>query len=588
MTRMLHFLACLALGSAGAASFAQERPVHGYFADGRGALRALTGLPGAWEAPIVVAEGVESAGFDGETLWYKTAGVMHLIDRHGNERTFPVPPGPVRARRDAASGRLQFVFPATEEVAELDAATEELLLEKKEVAYLDWAEWIGPELRLVRTGEGAFAVDADGRMTLLPLAEAPAFQLLHRDGAAEVPVSGTFLMPPAAPGESSSARFRIRNISTTSLVITRLSIDPSPFRTFDQFFPPRIIEPGGFADFSIRFSPQAPGEYITTLHINDFKVTLAGSSTAASSVEIEMLTGWVWLRAGEPVPLGSVERRSILTRRLRITPPAPPSLSGAGFTLLPGEDSTTHVIQFVSDKVGLNEGTLQVETRTFPLQVTVTDFPPPQPSLSWLDEPGAARQIRFRVKLSAAARAEVTGLLTVSFTPDSGLPDDGAVVLLPNAVRSMVVRIPEGASESADLTLQTGTTAGVIRVRITMGSNTAEESIRIGAAPVALSAARAAFSPANAQVTLAGYDTSRSASRISFTFYLKSGQPAAPGRIDVDVRQAFSDYFQTVTGSAFLLRAHFPVSGTFTELDSVEVEVANSAGVTRTGRLRLE
>lgn len=588
MNRKLITLLWLSGCLAGLLLHAQERPVKGYFADGRGALRVLLGTQGAWEAPMVIPEGVLSAGFDGKWLWYKTQDRLYLKESQGMERSFPAPEGPATARRNRETGRMQFAYSATGEVVEFDGESQLLHIAEIAAGEENWAEWIGPGLRLLRTSEGVFSVDEGGRTTLLPLAELPPFQLLHRDGTAEVPVSGTFLMPPAAPGESSTARFRIRNTSSTAIVITRLSIDPSPFRTFDQFFPPRTMEPGGFADFSIRFSPPSPGEYVSTLHVNDFKVTLVGNSNATSSVELETPTGWLWLRAGETVSLGSVERRSVLTRRLRITPAMPASISGSGFSLSAGENDSTYIIRFVSDRVGVNEGVLQVESRTFPLQVNVTDFPPPQPSLQWLDQPAPAKQVKFRVKLPAPARAEVAGLLTVTFTPDAGLPDDGAVMLLPNAVRSVVVRIPEGASESGDLTLQTGTTAGVIRVRIAMGTNSAEESIRIGAMPVVLEGARALFASANAQITLSGYDTSRSAARVSFTFYLKSGQPAAPGRIDVDVRTAFADYYKTVSGSAFVLRAHFPVSGTHTELESVEVEIVNSAGATSTGRLRIE
>ncbi len=395
-------------------------------------------------------------------------------------------------------------------------------------------------------------------------------------------------MPPAVPGESSTARFRVRNTGSTAVVITRLSIDPGPFKTFDQFFPPRIIAPGEFADFSVRFAPEAPGEYARTLHVNDLRVTLLGASTTSSSVELESGSGWIWLKAGEKVSLGAIERRSALIRRIRITPPAPASVTGEGFRLLPTADPSVMELHFQSDRVGVASGTLTVEQRSFPLEVQVNDFPPPTPSFVWSDPPGPVKQMKFRVRLSEAARAAVTGALTVTFTPDSGLPDDTAVMLLPVSARSQPVSFAEGAAESGELVLQTGSTAGTIRIRIAVGTKSAEETIRISPLPVVLTEAKAAVSSANAQVTLTGFDTSRSASKLSFTFYLKSGQPASPGRIDVDVRGAFGDYYKTVSGSIFGLRAHFPVSGTHTELDSVEVEILNASGSTSTGRLRFE
>jgi hypothetical protein len=450
------------------------------------------------------------------------------------------------------------------------------------------AEQIGPGVRAVRRDGELLALWEDGSSAVVPLAEVPSFQLLFRDGTYEAPVGDSFAMPPAAPGESSTARFRIRNRGTVAVVITRLSIDPGPFKTFDQFFPPRTIAPGEFADFSVRFAPDAPGEYSRTLYVNDLKVTLSGSSTAASSVEIESPSGWIWLKAGETVSLGAVERRTALTRRVRITPPAAATVTGDGFTLSPTDDPSMYLLQFLSDRVGLAAGLLRVEARTFPLEVQVKDFPAPSPSFQWLDSPGPAKQVKFKIKLSEAARASLIGALTVTFTPDSGLPDDTAVMLLPISARSQTVPFTEGVMESGELTLQTGSTAGTIRVRAAIGSKYAEETIRISPMPIALTAAKAAISSANAQVTLTGYDTARTASRISFTFYLKSGQVAAPGRIDADVRSAFADYYKTVSGSVFSLRAHFPVSGTHTELESVEVEVVNASGSVSTGRLRFE
>jgi hypothetical protein len=583
--RFLLWLMALLFATAVAA---QERPVVGFFADGKGALRALVGAPGAWEAPTVIPEGVLSAGFEGRLLWYKTAETLFVCSRDTGCRSFAAPEGPARSWLSSRDGSVWFFFPRSAQSATLDDRGEKLQYTEEQPPEESVAEQIGPGVRAVRRDGELLALWEDGTSAVVPLAEVPSFQLLFRDGTNEAPVGDSFAMPPAAPGESSTARFRIRNRGTVAVVITRLSIDPGPFKTFDQFFPPRTIAPGEFADFSIRFSPDAPGEYSRTLYVNDLKVTLSGSSTAASSVELESPSGWIWLKAGETVSLGAVERRTALTRRVRIIPPAAATVTGDGFTLSPTDDPSMYLLQFLSDRVGLAAGLLRVEARTFPLEVQVNDFPAPSPSFQWLDSPGPAKQVKFKIKLSEAARASLIGVLTVTFTPDSGLPDDTAVMLLPISARSQTVPFTEGVMESGELTLQTGSTAGTIRVRAAIGSKYAEETIRISPMPIAFTAAKAAISSANAQVTLTGYDTARTASRISFTFYLKSGQVAAPGRIDADVRSAFADYYKTVSGSVFSLRAHFPVSGTHTELESVEVEVVNASGSVSTGRLRFE
>jgi hypothetical protein len=573
------------------AASAQERPVTGYFCDGRGALRALVGLPGAWEAPIVVSEGVMSAGYDGRLLWYKTRDRLHVSLGRGDWLDLEAPDGPASAISDRGSGTWLFRFHATEEVAELDPAGGRLIFReniRELLSETEWPEVIGEGYVAERNGEDLIVRDADGRTFSVPLAETPDFQLFLVEGGTEKAVGNSFVMPPAAPGDSSTARFRVRNTGSIAVVITRLSIDPGPFRLFDQFFPPRTIAPGDFVDFWVRFAPEAPGEYARTLHVNDLKVTLQGSSQGLPVVEIETPTGWQTLKASTATQLGSVERRSQLARQVRVTPAVPLTVSGEGFQLEPQGGSGYYTLRFSSDKVGVARGALIQGDRSFPVEVTVTDFPTPTPSVELLDEAGPARQIRLRVKLSEPARTSLSAALTVTFQPDTGLPDDSAVMLLPASVRTIPVSIAEGADRSGEVLLQTGTTAGLIQIRASIGSRSGTASLRIAPAPVTLTAAKASVASANAEVVLTGYDTVRSASRIAFTFYLKSGQTAAPGRIEADVGPQFADYYRSISGSAFRLRAHFPVSGTHTELDSVEVEITNSAGRTSTGRLRFE
>lgn len=586
-SRVFFVLGLLAVGSMNA----QERPVAGYFWDGRGALRALVGWPGHWESPVVVPEGVLSAGYDGQLLWWKSADRLWIrMPRSGEWLAFAAPEGPAAARFEREPGIFRFFFSSTKEVSEFDLSERQLRpMEPKESANEpDWPEVIGAGYVLERSGDSILVRDSEGVTSAVPLADTPVFQLFLVEAGAEKPVGSSFTMPPAAPGDSSVARFRVRNTGTIAVVITRLSIDPGPFKTFDQFFPPRTIAPGDFADFWVRFAPEVPGQYQRTLYINDLKVTLIGSSEGLPVLEVETATGWQTMKAGDVTSLGSVERRSVLSRRVRVTPFVPLSVSGEGFTLEPGAETSYYTIRFASDKLGIARGTVQEGARTFPVEVTVTDFPTPTPSIELLDEVGPARQVRFRVKLSEAARTNLTAAVSVSFVPDAGLPDDTAVMLLPNSVRTVPVTISEGSTATEELLVQTGTTAGLIQLRVTVGNRTTQTSFRIAPAAVVLQSLKASVASANAEIILTGYDTVRSASKLAFTFYLRSGQTAAPGRIEVDVGQQFSDYYRAVSGSAFRLRAHFPVSGTHTELDSVEVEIFNSAGRTTTGRLRFE
>ena len=72
-----------------------------------------------------------------------------------------------------------------------------------------------------------------------------------------------------------------------------------------------------------------------------------------------------------------------------------------------------------------------------------------------------------------------------------------------------------------------------------------------------------------------------------FTQFNRSGNPVQPVEIRVNAREDFRRYFESSTiGGAFALRATFPVAGPINEVDSVEVELVNSGGSTKTTRLR--
>ncbi len=574
------------LTAVGLLAQAQELPVVGAFRDDAGALRLVEGVPGAWTARALVREGVLSAGSSGCWIWYKTATELHVGTRDGEWRHVPAPEGPARGEFAATGEPARFLFPKTGEQAEWLAGAD--ALGELRPAWIDEVEppaQLGERWQVVRSAGVLAARDANGAEWTLPLAEAKQFDLYAR-GATETLVADSFVMPAAVPGETSEAKFRIRNLTAAPVLINRLSIDPGAFTTFDQFFPPRYLDANGFLDFSVRFAPAEAGSYSSTLYINDTKVTLAGSSVAVATVELKLDAGWQTLKSGSTTSLGNVERRSALTRALRVSQEAAVTLTGAGFTLAPGSAKTDYTVSVTSEVAGTATGTLNVDGRTFTLTAQVTEFATPTPALV-LPEAAItpAQEVGLTVKLSEAAKAALTGTLTLTFAPAAGLKDDPAVAFLPSATRTVPVTIAEGASQSDTVKFQTGTTAGVITLALTLGSKTAQTALTLGAMPVSLTAAKASVASGVAQVTLTGYDVTRTVSKLAFVFYLTSGAAASPGTIAVDASPAFSAYWTSVTGGTFQLQATFPVSGTYTELAGVEVTVTNGSGAAQTGRL---
>jgi hypothetical protein len=83
-------------------------------------------------------------------------------------------------------------------------------------------------------------------------------------------------------------------------------------------------------------------------------------------------------------------------------------------------------------------------------------------------------------------------------------------------------------------------------------------------------------------VSITAYDNTRSASQVAFTFYDGRGNTLGGGPIRADVAAAFGQYFENPeAGGAFVLRAFFLVTGNAAGIDSVDVELTNSAGASR-------
>jgi hypothetical protein len=101
---------------------------------------------------------------------------------------------------------------------------------------------------------------------------------------------------------------------------------------------------------------------------------------------------------------------------------------------------------------------------------------------------------------------------------------------------------------------------------------------------VQIAAANAVRQPPNLVLTLTGFDNTYSAGQLSFTFYDTSGKILTPTALAVNATSAFHQYFfgTTQVGGAFSLQATFPVTGDATQVGSVAVTLANSAGPTST------
>jgi hypothetical protein len=270
---------------------------------------------------------------------------------------------------------------------------------------------------------------------------------------------------------------------------------------------------------------------------------------------------------------------------------APPSPAGA---LVATGSSAELQLVFSPTAAGPQQGTLTIGVATFPLTGTGTAPPPPVlPVPSIQLTPAAltsAQQGNLSISLASPSASSGSGTVTLT-----GLSDDPAVSFA-DGTRSATFTVAAGASTGQfsggpSVAFGTGTTAGTLTFTVTLGSNAPQTTVvTIPAALVAIDAAVATRNVAcdpglayctttNVQLQVNGWDNTRSASQVVFTFYNSSGAQIAPGPITVAATAPFQQYFAASDmAGVFGVTAFFPVTGDSDEVVAAVVQIANSVG----------
>jgi hypothetical protein len=461
--------------------------------------------------------------------------------------------------------------------------------------------WLADGSAALASASGCQVWHPESGLLALPAADEDALKLTWRKTIAEeFPVADPFPFPAAAPGAPAEARFRVRNTSNSVVRVFRLVVDGGGFQLFNEFTVPKDLAPNEAAEFWIRHAPSATSASAGRLRLNDRQVTLEGTIAPVTLPEAWISGQWAPLSTGSANRLDDAERGKAYEARLRLRAssgePETPVIAGGGFTLLP-QGSGEWLLQMpVSATGGMKETVLTVSGRSYRLQVFVMEPAPPRPSVKLPESSGFARQENVEVLLSEPARSAASGLLTIQFRPESpAVADDATLGLLPTLSRTISFQVDAGASKARfgdkdSAVLQTGTTAGSITVTASLGGVSSTQTLRLPATPPGLQSATVQALDQRVTLRLTGYDPRRDLSKVAFTFYLRDGQTAVPGRMEADLTAAFRSYFaeQGNTGGAFVLHVQFPVSGTISELAGLEVEAINGTGTARSQRLAIQ
>ena len=460
-----------------------------------------------------------------------------------------------------------------------------------------------------------------GLLALAPGLLQAQIVLYSLNGLAPSPLGLVYGYGQVAADDSMIVRFRALNTGTGSVTITCLSVKNTTgagFSIVNSSSTPFVVAAGQPMDFFVGFSATATTNYAATLQVGTGTATDACAGTIESAILLATVVPAPILSVAAPctgpdanknISFGRIAQSSQEACTLSILNPFPQALTvspllvtGAAFTTTSGNavtiaagESASFTIQFSPATGSAFSGTLTVGTRTYTL--AGTGFSPPLSSLVWNFDStkiGSGEQHTLSLQLSAPAAVMSAGSMTLSFSPSvKTVTDDAAVRFVATSTRVASFAVNAGATAitlnaQPNIVFSTGTTAGTLTFTVDSGiyglSGSPSTSVTTGPAPIALASSAATSRANELDVVISGFDNTYSIGGMSFAFVDRSG--AAIASIPADFSADFQTFFKKQTGSSFLMRVSFPVTGDVSQVGGVTVVLNSAAGVVTTPSLK--
>jgi hypothetical protein len=419
------------------------------------------------------------------------------------------------------------------------------------------------------------------------------FELFVVEGATERAAPSLYDLGSFYTGESAAARFRLRNTSIAPARITTLAVAGAGF-TLAAPAPalPLTLDPLASLNVTVNFVSAGTGSYSAALRSDGVSILLIAAVLPRLTYRTPAgvtLTG--------AVDFGSVVRGSSVPGRFTVTNEVPQNLTvpaisvqGPDFSLsgIPPSGQAYQpqqrgefIVVFAPRVTGPSQGMLTIGDRSYPLTGAGVDPPLPKPFLTIdLPQVASAQQGVAIIRFDTAVRTPGAGSLTLDFRG----PADPAVAFASGG-RIAAFTVAPGDTQVA-IPFQTGTTAGTLAFTAQLGAASDQLSVPISVAPAGIMAALAARGAATVEVTVTGFDNTRTLGALSFNFYDSGGLALTPAAIRMDAGTDFTRYFSTTDlGGVFQLRAVFPVTGDTSRIASCDVTLTNAAGNSKTPRI---
>jgi hypothetical protein len=422
--------------------------------------------------------------------------------------------------------------------------------------------------------------------------------------AAAIPASGTLSFPSTAVGQSATITMRVTNTGDATGSITP-TVAGSHFALTNVIPSQLTLTPGAFTTFNVVFTPAAIGSLTAQLLIsNSVSITLAGTGQGANLTFSPVTNGIILFPNTVVGNTASVTLTITNTGNVAATvtsvgiPASAFSVSGAlalPLTLQAGGSATIN-LAFTPNAVGALTSTLVIDSKTFGLQ-GVGSAPASIPAISFTgagDTATPLQQPAVGLQLASPYPQDLTGTLTLTFTPDSFVDDPN--IQFASGGRTVSFRIPANTTsavfgQSSQVPFSAGTVAGMISltpafavggVDVTPKPVTVKTIQIASGAPVLRSLQIGTRTGSSFELLITGYATSRSVSGLVLNFTPNPGSTLTTTSIPVNSDSAFSSWYQTATsqtvGSQFTASLTITLGGNGNAVQSVSVSASNAKG----------
>jgi hypothetical protein len=355
----------------------------------------------------------------------------------------------------------------------------------------------------------------------LPLAA--QLQVYSLQGTDAVLAGASVNLGAVAVSDDAVFPFRVVNGGTAAVPLQPITVNGAGFSLGSSFLA-GTLGAGQALDFSVRLSAAATGSYSASLTVNSFTtllratvvpgpslfLTLGGqtSELSASSLQVNVAAGQtldIGLSVGNPyatpLVLGEI---SIAGTGFSMVAPATP------LTINPGT-AVPIPVRIVAGAEGDMSAVLTLGPRRFRIVASVFRPTLAAPSIVLSDKvPRNGQQIKIRLQLAQPALGAGTGILRATF---SGTIDDPAIVF-PNGTREIQFDVAAGSRDATfggleEAVLQTGTTAGTLRLDAITETGITSATYRFDRGPVVIDDAVARRNGSALEIELAGFDNTR-------------------------------------------------------------------------------